>query len=233
VRQITFREEDASIVANAIKTRRSVRAYLPKAVDSAVIERILEIASRAPSGGNLQPWKVHVLTGEALTRVTNAMCGAFEKGVAGNPDYQYYPDQWRSPYAERRRRVGLDLYRLTGVLKGDTGAAKRQHGMNFGFFGAPVGLVFTIDDDLGLGSWIDYGMFLQNVMVVANVFGLDTCPQAAVAGYPDILRAELKVSRHELILCGMALGYADLDMPANQLSSQREPVNAFATFHSA
>jgi nitroreductase len=221
------------IVEWAIMTRRSVRGFTAEPVARDTVLRILEVAARAPSGTNMQPWKAHVVTGPALIRVTAALCGAHFEGVPEGREYDYYPTTWRSPYLERRRKVGWDLYALTGVARGDRDAALRQVGRNYIFFGAPVGLVFTIDRDLGRGSWLDFGMFLQNVMIAARGHELDTCPQAAIANYPDVLRRELGIGEDQMIVCGMALGRADPDEPANRLVTEREPVEGFCTFHEA
>ncbi|WP_141563105.1 nitroreductase [Teichococcus rhizosphaerae] len=218
-------------VAEALASRRSVRGFLPRPVPRETVERILALAARAPSGSNIQPWKLHVLTGATLARVTAALRAAYEAEEPSRRDYEYYPTKWRTPYVERRRQLGWQLYGLTGVQKGDRAAGKRQEGRNYDFFGAPVGLVFTIDDDMEKGSWLDYGMFLQSIMVAARGEGLDTCPQAAIANYPDILRRELGIPASEVVVCGMALGWADPEEPANRLASEREPLGVFATFH--
>lgn len=223
--------ESAGPVDHAITSRRSIRGFLPRPVEQSRIKHILEVASRAPSGSNIQPWKVHVLTGAALARVTSALREAHETGAPSDREYEYYPLAWRSPYLERRRKLGWQLYSLTGVARGDREAGMRQLGRNYIFFGAPVGLIFTIDSDLEKGSWLDYGMFLQNIMVAARGHGLDTCPQAAIANYPAILRRELGIPGSETVVCGMALGWADPAEPANRLQSEREPVEAFARFH--
>jgi nitroreductase len=215
----------------AITTRRSVRGFTDEPVPRATIERLLETASRAPSGSNIQPWKVHVLTGAALERLKSALCAAHFGGEPEAREYEYYPTSWRSPYLERRRKVGWDLYAITGVARGDHEAAMRQRGRNYAFFGAPVGLVFTIDRDLGQGSWLDFGMFLQNIMIAARGHGLDTCPQAAIANYPHILRGQLPIGDGEIVVCGMALGTADPGEPANRLTTEREPLAGFCTFH--
>jgi nitroreductase len=218
-------------VAYAISSRRSIRGFTDAPVGRATITRLLEIASRAPSGSNIQPWKVHVLTGAALARVSAALLSAFNSGEASSREYEYYPGTWRSPYLERRRAVGWGLYALAGVARGDKEAGERQRARNFDFFGAPVGLVFTIDRDLRQGSWLDYGMFLQSVMIAARGFGLDTCPQAAIANYPHVLRRELPIPNSEIVVCGMALGTADPTEPTNGLVAEREPVSAFTRFH--
>ncbi len=218
-------------VSYAITSRRSIRGFLPAPVERQAIETLLEIASRAPSGSNIQPWKLHVLTGATLGRVAALLSDAFSSGRPEQREYEYYPVRWRSPYLERRRAVGWELYRLAGVAKGDRAAGDRQRARNYMFFGAPVALIFTIDKDMQQGSWLDYGMFLQNIMVAARGFGLDTCPQAAIATYPDILRHELGIPADETVVCGMALGYADPAEPTNALHAPREPLDSFVTFH--
>ncbi|MFH5924765.1 nitroreductase [Roseomonas xinghualingensis] len=218
-------------VAYAISSRRSIRGFTATQIDRATITRLLEIASRAPSGSNIQPWKAHVLMGAPLARVSAALLGAFTSGEAESREYQYYPRIWRSPYLERRRDLGWKLYALAGVARGDKAAGKRQTARNYAFFGAPVGLIFTIDRDMEQGSWLDYGMFLQSLMIAARGFGLDTCPQAAIANYPDVLRKELGLPDSGMVVCGMALGVADPAEPTNGLVAEREPVSAFTIFH--
>jgi nitroreductase len=215
----------------AITSRRSIRGFLGTPVPLDTVRHLLEVASRAPSGSNIQPWKAHVVTGAALKRLTDALSAAHFGGAPESREYEYYPVNWRSPYLERRRKVGWQLYDLTGVGRGDREAALRQRGKNYVFFGAPVGLLFAIDRDMEQGSWLDFGMFLQNIMVAARGHGLDTCPQAAIANYPHIVRGQLGIPDSEMIVCGMALGHADPAEPANALVSEREPVDDFTSFH--
>jgi len=166
--------EQAAAVDAAIKTRHSLRAFLPTPVPRQTIEDILEVASWAPSGTNTQPWQVHVLTGEALKRTAVRIQAAYldpAQNAASKEEYAYYPTEWRSPYIDRRRKVGWDLYGLLGIAKTDKARMQHQHGRNFIFFDAPVGLFFTIDRVMQQGSWLDYGMFLQNVMVAARARG--------------------------------------------------------------
>ena len=221
----------AAAVDYAITSRRSIRGFLPTPVDHATIARLLAVASRAPSGSNVQPWKVHVLTGASLARVRAGLEAVFASGEAEVREYQYYPVKWREPYLQRRRAVGWALYSLAGVPRGDHAAGERQRARNFAFFGAPAALVFTIDRDLEQGSWLDYGMFIQSVMVAARGAGLDTCAQAAIASYPAVLRRELGMRDDEMVVCGMALGVADPAEPTNALVAEREPVAGFTVFH--
>lgn len=221
----------AEIVEQAVASRRSVRGFLPDAVDLSLVERILTVASRAPSGSNIQPWQVHVLTGRPLQALGEELTAVFLSGEPEAPDYRYYPTNWRSPYIERRRRTGWSLYALTGVERGDHAAGQRQRAKNYGFFGAPVGLVFAIDSDLNPGSWVDNGMFMQNVMVLARGHGLHTCPLAAIGNYPQIVRRHLGMPETQVVIAGMAIGHEDAAEPANRLRTPREDVATFCTFH--
>ena len=221
------------IVDEAITSRRSIRAFLPRPVDRSEIEEILRVAARAPSGSNTQPWKVYVVTGERLKEMTADILEAFvspDPGSSYTEEYRYYPSQWESPYQERRRTVGLALYQLLGLGKEDKEGMQRQHGRNFLFFDAPVGLVFSIDKSMGIGSYIDFGCFMQNIMTSARGRGLDTCPQAAFNKYHSIIRKHVGMPDSEIQMCCMALGYADPSKIENTLISEREPVNNFAKF---
>ncbi len=215
----------------AITSRRSVRGFLPSPVPRALVEHILDMAARAPSGTNMQPWAAHVLTGAALERFCDTMEAAFLRGEEETRDYRYYPDRFFEPYLGRRRDVGWGLYGLLGIAKGDVEPMRRQHARNFRFFGAPVGMIFTIDRRLEIGSWLDYGMFLENICVAARGRGLDTCPQAAFASFPHTIRRALGLDEWQVVVCGMALGHADPDEPANALQTTRAPANQFARFY--
>ena len=217
----------------AITSRRSIRAFLPDPVAREDIERILAVASRAPSGTNTQPWKVYVLTGSAKAVLSDAINSAYKDPQAAREhveEYAYYPRAWKSPYIDRRRKVGWDLYALLGLTRDDKAGMAAQHGRNYRFFDAPVGLIFTIDRIMEQGSWLDYGMFLQNIMVAARARGLDTCPQAAFTQYHRIIAAHLAVPPDEMVVCGMALGYADPAKIENSLVTERVPVSSFARF---
>jgi nitroreductase len=217
----------------AITTRHSMRAYLPQPVERALIEDILRVASRAPSGTNTQPWQVHVLTGAAKTRLSQRITAAYddpEELATHGEEYAYYPREWVSPYIDRRRKVGWDLYGLLGIAKGDKLRMHEQHGRNYLFFDAPVGLIFTIDRVMQQGSWLDYGMFLQNIMIAARARGLHTCPQAAFTQFHRLIAEELALKPEQQLVCGMALGYADPAAVENSLVTEREPVAGFARF---
>ncbi len=225
--------EATATVDAAITSRRSVRAFLPTPVPRSTIEDILRVASRAPSGTNMQPWRVHVLLGEARAALTRKILAAFDdpaQAAQHAEDYPYYPSEWFSPYLERRRKLGWDMYALVGIVKGDKARMHEQHGRNYRFFDAPVGLIYTIDRRLVQGSWLDYGAFLQNVMVAARARGLDTCPQQAFSRFHRIIEEHLALPPEQQVVCGMSLGWADPDAPINRLVSERESVDAFARF---
>lgn len=225
--------EQQKWVDAAITSRHSIRAYRSDPVPRDEIERILEVAARAPSGTNTQPWKVYVLTGDAKQRLAQAILAAHgdpAAAAAHTEEYAYYPREWVSPYIERRRKVGWDLYALLGLTRDNKTGMSAQHGRNYQFFDAPVGFIFTIDRVLEQGSWLDYGMFLQNIMVAARGRGLDTCPQAAFTQYHAIIEEQLGIPDSEMVVCGMALGYADTTKVENTLVTAREPVSGFTRF---
>jgi nitroreductase len=219
-----------SVVDAAIASRRSLRAFLPTPIPRATIERLLDVAARAPSGTNMQPWRGHVLAGEPLRRFCDIVEAAFLAGKPDERDYRYYPEPFFEPYLSRRREVGWALYGLLGIGRGEAEKMRAQHARNFRFFGAPVGIIFTIDRRLEIGSWLDYGMFLQNVMVAARGIGLDTCPQAAFAGLPNAVRAALDLPHQDVVVCGMAIGHADPDAVENTLQTTRVLARDFSTF---
>ena len=223
---------DNSVIVNeAITSRRSVRAFLARPVSREIIESILEVSSRAPSGTNMQPWRVYVCVGSSLRALTSKVLASHNDAsfVRDHP-YKYYPDEFFEPYLTRRRAVGWGLYGLLGIERGDKEGMHRQHGRNFVFFDAPVGMIFTIDSRLEIGSWLDYGMFLENIMVSARGYGLDTCPQAAFAGHHRVIRDVLDIPENEVVVCGMALGYTDTDAPENRLVTERAELSEYVTF---
>jgi nitroreductase len=222
---------DAAAVDRAISSRSSIRRFLPTPVPAATVESILDIAARAPSGTNMQPWRGYVLAGVAKDALIKAVQAVFDAQEAGHTqEVQYYPDAFFEPYLSRRRAVGWDLYGRLGITRGETAKMRAQHRRNFQFFDAPVGMIFTVDRRLATGSWLDYGMFLQNVMVAARGRGLDTCAQAAWSHYHRAIRPVLRLGEEETVVCGMALGYADPDAPENALITSRTPVRSFMRF---
>lgn len=222
--------DDDNPVLAAITTRRSVRAFRPDPVPQAVIEQILTAASRAPSGSNIQPWKVIVLTGQALASLGRELTALSLSGDSGEENYPYYPRQWREPYLSRRRKVGWDLYSSLDIARGDKTRMAAQLARNYSFFDAPVGLFFTLDRDMEMGSWLDLGMFVQSVMIAARGFGLDTCPQQAFCYYHRQISERLAIPPDQRLVMGMALGRADTDAPENRFQTEREPVSGFTRF---
>jgi nitroreductase len=225
--------EQTALIDAAITSRKSVRAFLPTPVPRAMIEEILAVASRAPSGTNTQPWSVYVLTGESKDELSRKIVAAYddpEEAATHKEEYAYYPTEWRSPFIDRRRKIGWDLYGLLKIGKTDKARMHDQHGRNYLFFDAPVGLMFTIDRVMQQGSWLDYGMVLKNIMVAARARGLDTCPQAAFTQFHRIIMKHIDAPPQQMLICGMSLGYADPNAVENTLITEREPVSGFAHF---
>ncbi|MDZ4074810.1 MAG: nitroreductase [Hylemonella sp.] len=221
-------------VDEAIQTRMSVRAFTPQAVAPETIQDILQLASRAPSGTNTQPWKVYVLRGASRDNLVEKVCAAHEAlrtdpslAAEYREEYDYYPEKWVSPYIDRRRENGWGLYGLLGITKGDKDRMHAQHQRNFRFFDAPVGLMFTLDRVMGRGSLVDYGMFLENIMLAARARGLHTCPQAAWNGFAKIILPHIGAGPDEMLVCGMALGHADSSAIVNDFHTPREPASSF------
>ncbi len=224
-------------VDQAITTRMSARAFTSQPVSQELIQTILQVSSRAPSGTNTQPWRVYVLQGQAKDSLVSKVCAAHD-AIRANPElakdyaetYDYYPEKWVSPYIDRRRENGWGLYGLLGIGKADKDKMHLQHQRNYRFFDAPVGLIFTLNKVMGRGSLVDYGMFMQNIMVSAKGHGLDTCPQAAWNGFHSIILPHIGASDQEMMVCGMALGYADTTEVVNTFHTPRVPVEQFTTW---
>ena len=232
--QVSTVVNDPASVDAAIESRFSARAFLPRAVAREQITEILRVASRAPSGTNTQPWKVYVVQGDSRDALVQKVCEAHD-AIYANPalaaeyreEYDYYPEKWVSPYIDRRRENGWSLYGLLGITKGDKDKMHAQHQRNFKLFDAPVGLMFTLDRVMGRGSLVDYGMFLQSIMVAARARGLHTCPQAAWNGFAKIILPHIGAGADEMLVCGMALGYADESDKVNSFHTPRETVDQF------
>lgn len=226
-----------STVDDVIRARMSARAFTSEAPSRELIQHILQVASRAPSGTNTQPWKVYVLEGNMLAGLCEKVCDAYE-AISQNPEladeykeaYSYYPEKWFSPYIDRRRENGWSLYGLLDIEKGEKEKMFLQHQRNFRFFDAPVGLFFTIHQDLGTGSILDYGMFLQNIMISAQSHGLASCPQAAWNKFSKIILPAIGASSEEMLVCGMALGYADQADKVNTFQTPRAEVDEFTSW---
>jgi nitroreductase len=218
----------------ALVTRRSVRAFLSTPVPHEEIESILNVARFSASGVNMQPWHVHVVTGPMKSRLSGAINEINDdpvRSAALKEPYDYYPREWVAPYLNRRRKVGWALYGLLGIEKDDKARMHAQHGRNYSFFDAPVGLFFTVDRVMQEGSLLDYGMFLQSVMIAARGRGLHTCPQAAFLKFHRVISSVLQIPDTQMLICGMSLGYADESSIENTLVTEREAVHAFTTFH--
>ena len=218
-------------VRTAVIGRKSVRGFKPDPVPLALVHRILDEAARAPSGTNTQPWRVHIAVGAARDRLSAALIDAAQSGPQQN-EYRYSPDELPEPYLSRRRKVGFDLYGIAGIARGDMAGRKKQALKNYTFFGAPVGLFFALDRRLDLGSWLDIGMFMQNVMVLARGYGLETCPQAAWIYYGPTVHKALGIPDTEMLISGMALGHPDWSVPENALETERAPSTEFTIVHS-
>jgi len=228
---VAYSDDISETVDEAIVSRRSVRAFLPTPVDENTIREILQIAARAPSGTNMQPWKVYVVTGDTRQKISEAILNSgvrAEKAVWD--EYKYYPDQFFEPYLQRRRENGFGLYSALGIGRREVERMRAQHDRNFIFFDAPVGMIFTIDRRLNMGSWVDYGMFLQNIMIAARARGLHTCPQAAFAPYHRQIRPILDIPDEEIVVCGMALGHEDTSKPESTFRTERAPLEEWAKF---
>jgi len=219
-------------VSQAVKDRHSVRAFTDQQVPEELIRDIIQQAGRAPSGANTQPWQVAVLRGKAMQLLQQRLESEFRQGRRGKMDYPYYPQAWREPYKSRRQACGLQLYEAVGIAKEEKQKRLDQWAANYRAFDAPVMLIFLIDQAMETGSYMDYGMFLQSIMLLAIEEGLATCPQAALSEYPDIVRDELSLQDNVRVLCGMALGYEDTQAVVNQYRTPREPLDSFVTFYS-
>ena len=224
-------------VDQAIESRQSIRDFLPKPVPRETIAHLLGLAARAPSGTNTQPWKVYVLQGASRDTLVGKVCAAGD-AIRANPAlaaeykeaYDYYPEKWVSPFIDRRRENGWGLYGLLGITKGDKDKMHAQQQRNFSFFDAPVGLMFTLDKVMGRGSLVDYGMFMQNLMIAARGHGLATCPQAAWNGFAKIILPHIGAGPDEMLVCGMSLGYPNEDALVNTFRTPRVAVSEFTTW---
>jgi nitroreductase len=229
--------QPAVTLEQAIRTRHSMRAFLPTPVPRAILEAVLELASWAPSGTNTQPWKVHVLEGQVRDQLVEKVCAAHD-ALRADPrlsktyhdELGYYPTEWISPYIDRRRENGWTLYAALGIGKGDKEKMHQQHQRNYRFFDAPVGLMFTIDRVLGRGSILDYGMFLQNIMLAARAHGLHTCPQAAWNQFAPIILPHIGADASDMLVCGMSLGYIDPGEVVNGYRTVRESQPLFTNW---
>ncbi|WP_233882066.1 nitroreductase [Paraburkholderia flagellata] len=218
-------------VSEAVTSRKSVRQFLPDPVDPAVIRRVLDTAARAPSGGNLQPWHVHVVGGESLAKLKSIMADRIAQAPAGEQmEYDVYPRDLGSPYRERRYQVGEDLYRSIDVAREDRPGRLRQFARNYAFFDAPLALFCSVDRQMGPPQWADLGMFLQTVMLLLREAGLHSCAQECWARYAQSVGEFLALPRERMVFCGMAIGHEDTRAPINQWRSARVPLGEFVQF---
>ncbi len=217
-------------VIAAMRDRISVRAYLDKPVTRETLEQVLEAARWAPSGTNTQPWQVLAVTGVLKQRISAGILSHVAGGGLPSAHYDYYPDKFVEPYKGRRWRCGMQLYEALGINIDDKAARQKAMLNNFDFFGAPLGLFFYIDRVMARGSWVDMGMFLQNVMLAARGYGLETCPQFALAMYPQIVAEHIAAPEDHDLVCGMSIGYGDPDAPVNRYRTERMAVQEFLTW---
>jgi len=227
------KQDVSEIVDDVIRTRKSDRSFLPTPIPHQTVLDMIEVAGRAPSGSNIQPWKVYVLEGAAKKRLSDAVKAVFNDPAARSlyrPEYIYYPKNWVEPFLSRRRKVGFDLYKLVGIARGEHQKMHEQHAKNFDFFGAPTVLFFSIPRMMEQGSWLDYGMFLQNILIAANARGIGSCPQAAFISYHKIVAEHLSFADDEQLVCCISLGYENTKAIENQLVTERIPVQEFVHF---
>ena len=225
--------DNVSDIDNLIKNRRSCRAFLPDPVPDNVVRDILSVARWAPSGSNTQPWKVRAVSGALLERLGRELTETDDKpeeAAKHKSEYAYYPAEWYSPYIDRRRKVGIQLYQALGIPKGEKERMHKQHNRNFKFFDAPLCLVFTIDRNLNKGSWLDYGFFLQNILLATEARGLASCVQVGPNRYHKIFRKHLDIPEEEMLVCCIALGKAIRDDLSASFTPEREEVDSFLTF---
>jgi len=214
-------------VSEAVLSRRSMRVFKSQSVPRATIEWIIETANHAASNGNLQPWKLYVTSGAARKRLSAAIQQAIDAQEPDTREYDVYPKVFRPVYDARRKTVGKQLYTLLNVPRGDTSGMEKQFRKNYDFFDAPVGMILCIERDMGDGQWLDCGIFLDQLMLLAREKGLHTCPQAAFGRYQAVVRRELGIPDDQIVLCGLALGYADENEPPNNLIAERAALADF------
>lgn len=217
-------------VEDAILSRRSVRAFLPKPVPTALLRRLLEVARYAPSGSNIQPWRVHVLTGDSLTKYTDALIAAARNNESQDMEYNYYAPEWREPFLSRRRACGFGLYGVMGVARDDKEARREAFERNYRFFGAPAGMLFWIPSEVEHGTWLDYGTFVETISLAARGFGLGTIAQGALGEYPHVGHRMFGIGDDHVLIGGMSIGWPDPDAPVNRFQPARLEVDDFTTW---
>ena len=224
-----------TVVDQTIVSRRSVRQFLATKIPLTTVMEILDVASRSPSGHNTQAWNVHVAVEKSLRKLTGTLLAHFDDPdvlTKHQPEFDSYPSEWISPYIDRRRQVGKDMYTLLGIERGNVSGMREQLAKNYAFFGAPVGLIFTLPRIMIPGSVLDLGMFLQSVMLAARARGISTCPQAAFAPFHRLIAEELSLDDQQVVICGMSMGIADTSAAVNQVVTNREASSSFTVVHS-
>ncbi len=218
-------------VTEAIRSRRSCRAFTGQAVPAEIVRTVIDTARQAPSGGNLQPWHIHVLAGERMIQFKALIAAKLPAQPEGEgTEYDIYPPKLHEPYRSRRFKCGEDLYRTIGVARDDRPARLAQFARNYQFFGAPLALFVSIDRAMGCDQWADVGMFMQSVMLLLREHGLDSCPQEAWAAWHKTLGEFLRLPPELMLFCGIAVGYRDEAAPINQLRTERAPLQEFVTW---
>lgn len=217
-------------ISEALRQRKSVRAFLDKAVEEKKINSILSAASHSPSGANIQPWQVAVVTGNTKQSLQTQIENAFRSGDKGQADYIYYPAEWTEPYRSRRVACGLQMYTTLEIKREDKQRQQDQWCANYRAFDAPVMLLFFMEGHMQTGSFLDYGLFLQSIMLAATEQGLATCPQASLADYPKIIKTELDYPQDSVLICGMSLGYEDKNAAVNSYRTPREEITSFTRY---
>ena len=222
----------AFTVRDALLSRHSCRSFTQRPVGTAILRELLDTARFAPSGGNLQPWMVHVLTGDSMLRFRAQLTPKLQADpLAGAAEYHVYPPQMKEPYRSRRQKSGEDMYGHISVRREDTAARRRQFACNFDFFGAPAAMFFFVDRSMGSPQWSDLGMFIQSIMLLARERGLETCAQESWAIWHKEVTEFFSVEPALMLFCGMAIGFGDYDAPINRLRTERAAVDEFAVFH--
>jgi nitroreductase len=217
-------------VSSALAARKSVRAFTSKSVEQTLVRELLRLAGHAPSGVNTQPWEVAVVTGKAKERLQRGIEAEARGGTPNSLEYKYYPDTWVEPFKSRRKACGLAMFSTLGITREDKERQQEQWMANYRAFDAPVMLLFFVDDVLETGSYLDYGMFIQSIMLAALELGLTTCPQAALAEYPSVVREQLNYSSSKKLICGMALGYEDTEALVNSYRTDRLSIDEYTRF---
>lgn len=215
-------------VDSVLRSRRTTRAFTSDPVSADQVREILEVASSAPSNSNTQPWRVYVLAGAPMQELGRSLAAAFQRGDLPAP--AHFPDPLPQAFAARQQDFGTRYYGALGIGWSDTDARARQTQRNFSFFGAPVGLIIGIDRRLNAHSWLDLGLFLQNVMIAAGARGISTCPQAIFERFHPVIARHLSMPADEITVCGLSMGYADAAAGVNRMQMPRERVQDFARF---